>query len=230
VKVFNVFGLQPKISTDLADWSPDLFATFTYLSNRTNNQHKDKATKMLDLLFDQNGHNSYFGNLNFGSKEKFKTLSNSSLYLLILTWLRQLEQYYYNFEGSGDFRSDWNKYGKYFGTNSTFKAAPLANINMAQTNEVRTPVTHVKYFEPDDMPGVCVLLEEWGARMFTPDIPQILHDAKIEDKKRKERFKRSKRLEGLFSFNGRDLSKNNNKEDVVQKSAGVETSYDSSPD
>ncbi len=96
---------------------------------------------------------------------------------------------------------------------------------MAQANEVQTPVTHIKYFEPDNWPGVRVSLEEWGAQFFTPDIPQILHDAEIEDKKTKERFKRSKRLEGCFSFNGRDLSKNvkgvNNKEDGVQKSAGV---------
>ncbi len=98
VKVMNVFSLQPKIRTDFEDWSPDLFTTFTYLSNRINNQHKDKATKMLDLLFDQTKHNSYFGKLNFGSKEKFKTLNNSSLYLHILTWLRQLEQYYYNLQ------------------------------------------------------------------------------------------------------------------------------------
>jgi hypothetical protein len=36
VKVLNVFGLQPKIRSDLATWSPDLFATFTYyLSNRS---------------------------------------------------------------------------------------------------------------------------------------------------------------------------------------------------
>ena len=37
VKVLNVFGLQPNIRSDLADWSPDLFATFSYLSNRSNN-------------------------------------------------------------------------------------------------------------------------------------------------------------------------------------------------
>ena len=95
MKVLNVFNLQPKIRSDFATWSPDLFATFTYyLSNRSNNRHKDKATKTLDLLFDQTEHN--------GSKEKFKTLNNSSLYLLILTWLRQLEQYFYSFKGNGD--------------------------------------------------------------------------------------------------------------------------------
>ena len=88
VKVLNVFALQPKIRSDLATWPPDLFATITYyLSNRSNDRHKDKATKMLDLLFDQTEHNSYFGKLNFESKEKFKTMNKSSLYLLILTWL-----------------------------------------------------------------------------------------------------------------------------------------------
>jgi hypothetical protein len=208
VKVLNVFGLQPKTRTDLADWSPDLFATFTYLSNRTKDQYKDKANKMLDLLFDHTKHNSYFNKLNFGSKEKFKTLNNSSLYLLILMWLRHLEEYYYSWEGNGDFRSDWNKYGKYFGTSSTLKAAPLANINMAQATEQQRPVTHVQFFEADDRVGVCPSLEEWGARIFTPDIPQILHDAKIECKKTKLRFKHSKKLKGHFSFSVQDLSKN----------------------
>ena len=93
VKVLNVFGLQPKIRDDLEAWSPDLFATFTYLCNREalNGQHKKTAFKMVDLIFDKTERNSYFGKLNFGSKEKFKTANNSALYLLILTWLRQLE-------------------------------------------------------------------------------------------------------------------------------------------
>ena len=43
VKVLNVFGLQPKIRSNLEDWSPDLFATFSYLNNRSNNQKKHKA-------------------------------------------------------------------------------------------------------------------------------------------------------------------------------------------
>jgi hypothetical protein len=60
VKVLNVFGLQPEIRSDLEDWSPDLFATFSYLtSNRSNDRHKNKAHKRLDLLFEQTEHNSY---------------------------------------------------------------------------------------------------------------------------------------------------------------------------
>ena len=83
--MLNVFGLQPKIRDDLEARSPDLFATFTHLCNReaSNDQHKKKAFKMLYLIFDKTKHNSYFGKLNFGSKEKFKTANNSALYLLI---------------------------------------------------------------------------------------------------------------------------------------------------
>ena len=65
VKMLNVFDLQPKIRDDLEAWSSDLFATFTYLCNReaSNDQHKKKAFKMLDLIFDKTEHNSYFGML-----------------------------------------------------------------------------------------------------------------------------------------------------------------------
>jgi hypothetical protein len=229
VKVMNVFGLQPKIRTDLADWAPDLFPTFTYLTNRKKNEYKDKAYKMVDKLFDQTEHSSYFSKLNFGcKKKKLKTLNNSSLYLLILTWLRQLEEYYFSFESNGDFRSDWNKYGKYFGTPSMLKAAPLANIHMTQASEHRIPVTHVTYFVPDNRKGVCASLEEWGAKFFEPDILQILHDAKKADKQTKIQFERSKKLKGRFSFTGEDLSKNvkegDNKKNGGGASAGVGTS------
>ncbi len=67
-----------------------------------------------------------------------------------------------------------------------------------------------------------------------PDIPQILHDAKKADKQTKIRFKHSKKLKGHFSFTGEDLSKNvkegDDKKNGGGTSAGVGTSYDSSPD
>jgi hypothetical protein len=186
----------------------------------------------LDLLFDQTEHNSYFGKLNFGSKEKFKTLSNSSLYLLILTWLRQLEQYFYNFEGNGDSSGDWNKHGKYYGTPSLLKSAPLANIHMAQANEIITHVSDVAFFEPDDRDGVCVSLEEWVARIFTPYNTKVLRDAKNGCEITKLRFKRATKVEVFFSFTSTDLSNkvSNNKNDGVQESEAVAMAYDISPD
>ncbi len=114
------------------------------------------------------------------------------------------------------------------------KAAPLANIHMAQAIEHRIPVTHVKYFVPDDRKGVCVSLEEWGANNFEPDIAQILHDAKKANKQTKIRFAHSKKLKECFSFTGEDLSKNvkegDDKKNGGGTSTGVGTSYNSSPD
>ncbi len=105
---------------------------------------------------------------------------------------------------------------------------------MAQADEHRIPVTHVKYFVPDNRKGVCISLEEWGAKIFEPDIPQILHDAKKANKQTKIRFERSKKLKGRFSFTGEDLSKNvkegDDKKNEGGTSTGVVTSYNSSLD
>jgi len=40
-----------------------------------------------------------------------------------MTWLRQLEQYFYNFDGNDDFDGDWNEHGKYYDTTSMMKPA-----------------------------------------------------------------------------------------------------------
>jgi hypothetical protein len=208
VKVLNVFGLQPKIRSDLEAWSPDLFATFSYLCNRTtsNDQHKKKAFKILDLIFDETEHNSYFVKLNFGSKEKFKTATNSSLYLLILTWLRQLQQYFYNFDGNDDFDGDWNEHGRYYATTSMVKTSPLANIHMAKADGIRTPVTDVSFFEPTHRDGVCVSLEEWGARIFNPHNKKVLRDAKMGCQITNQRFNHANNITEEFSFTTTDLS------------------------
>ncbi len=121
------------------------------------------------------------------------------MYLLILTWLRQLQEYFYNFEGGGDSAGDWNRYRKYYGTPTPMKDAPLANINMAQKSGECTAVIGVVFFEPDHRDGVCVSLEEWAARIFKPNSAGILRDdAKLECKNTKHCFKHSKKVTRFF--------------------------------
>jgi hypothetical protein len=112
------------------------------------------------------------------------------------------------------------------------KTAPLANIHMAQANEIRTPVTDVNFFEPDDRDGVCVSLEEWGARIFTPYNKKVLRAAKNGCEKTKIRFERAEKVEGVFSFTKTDLSNKvlNNNNDGVRESAAAAMAYDISPD
>ena len=232
VKVLNVFGLQPKIRDDLEAWSPDLFATFTYLCNReaSNDQHKKKAFKMLDLIFDKTEHNSYFGKLNFGSKEKFKTANNSALYLLILTWLRQLEQYFYKDDGNDDSDVDWNKHGRYYATSTYLRSSPLANINMAKADGIKTPVTDVSFFEPLHRDGVCVSLEEWGARIFKPRDIKIQRDAKSGCEITKQRFDRANRVTDDIKFTSTDLSISKVSNDNNDEDEDAAMAYDISPD
>jgi hypothetical protein len=118
-------------------------------------------------------------------------------------WLRQLEEYYFSFKGNGDFRSDWNKYGKYFGTPCMLKAAPLANIHMAKADEHRIPVTHVKYVVPDNRKGVCVSLEEWGAKILNQTFRRYYMMLKRPTNKLKYGLNVLRNKKGVFHSQGK---------------------------
>jgi hypothetical protein len=76
VKLLHVFGLQPTLRKDINEWLEDLIDTFAYLSNKNNEEYKENALRVWDILFDKTDHNIYFTKLNFGSKEKFKSMNN----------------------------------------------------------------------------------------------------------------------------------------------------------
>jgi hypothetical protein len=113
IKVLLTFGLSPKIWDDLESWSPDLFNHFSYLGDKQRDpSKKEHAEELLTILFDKTLHNTYFGKLPFGSKDKFAKMANSTLPLVMLTWLRQLEEYFYKI-GDTNESGDWNTHGKY---------------------------------------------------------------------------------------------------------------------
>jgi hypothetical protein len=55
-----VFGLQPKIRKDIADWSPNLYNTFSYFTVKKLPEYKNNAMRVIDILFNKTEHNSYF--------------------------------------------------------------------------------------------------------------------------------------------------------------------------
>jgi hypothetical protein len=56
---------------------------------------KERADELLSMSFDKTLGNSYFGKLPFESKEKFAKTTNTILPFVILTWLRQLQEHFY---------------------------------------------------------------------------------------------------------------------------------------
>jgi hypothetical protein len=112
-KSFTHIWTQSKTWEDLESWSPDLFNLFSYLSDKQGDpSKKERAEELLTILFDKTLRNRYFGKLPFGSKDKFAKMTNTTLPLVVLMWLRQLEEYFYKFGDTNESR-DWNAHGKY---------------------------------------------------------------------------------------------------------------------
>ncbi len=96
VKVLLNFGLNPKSWQDLEDWSPNLFNLFSYLGNKQQDpSKKEQAECLLTILFNRTLHNRYLAKLSFGSRDKFAKMTNITLPLVVLTWLCQLQEYFY---------------------------------------------------------------------------------------------------------------------------------------
>jgi hypothetical protein len=84
----------------------------------------------LTILFDRTLHNRYFAKLPFVSRDKFAKMTNTTLALVVLMWLRQLQEYFYKI-GDANENRNWNVNGKY---------VPL-KPNMCQENSLWTTCT-----------------------------------------------------------------------------------------
>ncbi len=152
VKVLHVFGLQPKIRSDIADWSPNLHNTFGYFTVKKLPEYKEDAMRVLNILFNKTEHNSYLVKNVFGSKQKITQAGNPTLYLVVLTWLRQLQQCFYEYNDV-NMAKDWNRHGRYCSTTTRVaqNAPTLSNINMSLVrSEKKNIVLDMIYFKPNE--------------------------------------------------------------------------------
>jgi hypothetical protein len=100
---------------------------------------------------------------------------NFKLSLIILTLLRQLQQYFLHSKMATSDNGDWDKHGKYCGTTSNpmAKYAPLANINFSKKLSLddKDIIINVLQFKPEEGKyGVCTSLEEWAFIILKPTL------------------------------------------------------------
>ena len=112
VKVLLKYGLSPGVRSDLNDWSHDLSELFAYFSEKQRDPTK-RPTTQLNILFDQTEHCSFFSKLGFGRKMRFEKMSNTIIPLVILTWLRQLQEHFFKLSDISS-QADWSDLGRYF--------------------------------------------------------------------------------------------------------------------
>ena len=172
LKVLIIYGLQPTtVNESLSKWSPDLYDVFTYITTRRH-VHKANAERILGVLMQGEMHNGHFTKTSFGGKTYFIKQHNTTLSLVILTWLRQLQQFFYG-EITKE-NGNWSAMGKYTPTNRnpTIATSPLSNILFSTYDKqtILNPITSLEHIKPieDNKKQVCTSLEEWAMRILKP--------------------------------------------------------------
>ncbi len=122
-------------------------------------------------------------------------MNNTTLPLVVLTWLRQLEEYFYKTGDTNESR-DWNAHGKYcpVKARNVSKEFPLNNIHMIKANStVVTKITSVQWIKPNikNNKKVVKSLEEWAAKILCRDNDYVKNKANADDETKK-RFDRTK--------------------------------------
>ena len=190
VKMLYVFGIQPTIRSDISTWSPHLDSLFKYFSNMnaSEEEHKKEATDILEILLNSTAHSSYFSKLHFGKKKKFLHIDKPILYLVVLTWLRQLQQYFFN-QNETDIKRDWHKkYGRYCATDKTNKNKLLGYIHMSKGKSKKPiPVESFNWLIPSKKSDCITSLLQWAAQILSQDISLACISEK-QDKDMKERL------------------------------------------
>ena len=185
-----------------------------------NQKMKGRAEEILELLFSKTLHCGYWSHVQFGTRTKFFDQSNSVLSLVVLMWLHQLQEFFFDVENTPN-NGNWNKYGKYtaVSTNPYKTTTPLVNINFstAKKPNVFVQITNVNQFKPnEDMTGVCTSLEEWAFCILKPKHQVQLTELVKNDTESEERFSKAndKNEQKMFEFSDRDLTTDTNENET----------------
>jgi hypothetical protein len=189
-QVLLEFGLSPKLQDDLNNFSPDLFILFSYFEEKQRDSlKKNEADRLLQILFDKTEHSSYFGKQPFGKKTKFLKMENTTILLVILTWLRQLEEHFYR-QPTKSKSIDWNDNGRY--CNAQQKLAVKKGVNnIFMSTATATSLRKIESFndiKPNkkDMHLVVKSLFDWAARILHRNLPYVQDITNSNDGKKEQ--------------------------------------------
>ena len=190
VQVLLAFGLSPKLQDDLNDFSPDLFVLFSYFEDKQEDSlKKEEADCLLQILFNKTEHSSYFGKQPFGKKTKFLKMENTTIPLVILTWLGQLEEHFYR-QPTIRPSIDWNDNGRY--CNAQQKLAVKKGVNNIYMSKAAATSLHkITFFEEikpnkKDLHLVIKSIYDWAVRIFHRDLPYVQDITNSNEGKKKQ--------------------------------------------
>ncbi len=124
VQVLHIYGLMPAVRSDLQDVSSDLFKIETFMRDRTTQHANDSedAEKLIQQLFAGTDHSAIFKQMGFRNMIHFKQLTCYAIPFLVITYLRQLQEYFILVEDE-----DFFKEGMYAAIPSRERGSTMTN-------------------------------------------------------------------------------------------------------
>jgi hypothetical protein len=122
--------------------------------------------------------------------------------IVILTWLRQLEEYFFQYE-----KETWAVLGDYLGNEKAEPKNPFGNVVLKNKSGQTYRVREYSDIKPDKnfkkkRKAVCTSLEEWAMGLLKPDLSKKLQEAIDSDDESKQRWENfQQRMETQYSFN-----------------------------
>jgi hypothetical protein len=190
VKVLYLYGLNPSPRSTLEKIAPEIEKYILYVDYGDYNceDEPEEIQQIHELLFKKTQHSGTFEKCTFASVSEVKWKEDVKFMIpfLLLTWLRHLQQYFYNKKNR---TRTWTKFGNYQPHVSLSKNEsknPLAIVYLAKpsTNQ-SVKVKDYNDIKPDepqkvnkDMSNLLFAsFEEWAMLLLTPPIQKRLTQA-----------------------------------------------------
>ena len=169
VQVLQKFGLNPKFKTNLDTWSNDMHCVVQFMKKSQQQDHEKKRAQVcIDILFQpkKTEHYGSFIRCEHGTKMNFEKMTNFAIPLVILTWHRMIQEYFWK---NGD--KTFFEYGNYMPRKQRF---PKDAIDLYMIDGVGQE-TNIKSFDmirptaaADVSQHACLSLLEWAYYLLEP--------------------------------------------------------------
>jgi hypothetical protein len=140
-------------------------------------------------------------------------MANITLPLVVLMWLRQLQEYFHKIGDTNENR-DWNTHRKYapIKARHVTREFPLDNMHMMKANSTAVAkITSVQWIKPDskNTKNVIKSLEEWAAKILCQDNDYVQNLANADEETKKCFQRTKKHLPNQYAISNTSYKPNN---------------------
>ncbi len=215
VKVLFLYGLNPKPNAKLGQIAPQIELYIQHVT-QPNEETIKTARKVQNTLFRKTQHSSYFERLNFSESVAvaWKDDIKFMIPLLILTWLRQLQQCF----KTKNNKLMWSKLGNDTPLGSVSRSKgkdPLSLVYLSKPDGPNVKVKQYTDIKPDESHDdkkdqfVIKSLEMWAMMILETPVENKLKHTTTMDNETKARYKTCNKMidhKYQFLFTAKDFS------------------------